>query len=108
MSLMNQPSVMEFSVATLSTCGVKASVECWPRIHIAGLQDAQPSVRKKLPATWRLLKAWSVNEVPFRAPPLPEDALLTMVGYALFKQQFEFELSLLLGFYGVFCEQEKF
>lgn len=68
---------------------------------VAGLQDAQPSVRKKLPATWRLLKAWSVNEVPCRAPPLPEDALLTMVGYALFKREFEFGLSLLLGFYGV-------
>lgn len=41
---------------------------------VAGIQDAQPNVRKQLPATWRLLKAWSVNEVPSRAPPLPEDA----------------------------------
>ena len=56
---------------------------------------------KRLPATWRLLKAWSIHEIPARAPPLPEDALHTMVGYALFKQQFKFALSLLVGFYAV-------
>ena len=53
---------------------------------------------KRLPATWRLLKAWSIHEIPARAPPLPEDALHTMVGYALL---FKFALSLLVGFYGV-------
>ena len=54
---------------------------------VAGVQDAQPNVRKQLPSTWRLLKAWNVNEIPSRTPPLPEEALQTMVGYAIFKKE---------------------
>lgn len=66
---------------------------------VAALQDAQPQVTGALRGTWRLLKAWSMNEVPNRAP-LPEEALQTMVGYAIFKEQYFFALSLLVGFYG--------
>lgn len=51
---------------------------------VAGLQDLQPSVRGKLPGTWRLLKTWSINEIANRAPPLPEHVLLAMVGWSLF------------------------
>ena len=68
---------------------------------VAGIQDAQPNVRRQLPATWRLLKAWSVNEVPSRAPPMPEEALQTLVGYSIFKKEYHFALSLLVGYYGV-------
>ena len=68
---------------------------------VAGIQDAQPNVRKQLPATWRLLKAWNVNEIPSRAPPLPEEALQAMIGYAIFHHQYQFAISLLVGFYGV-------
>ena len=68
---------------------------------VAGVQDAQPNVRKQLPSTWRLLKAWNVNDIPSRTPPLPEEALQTMVGYAIFKKEYQFAISLLVGFYGV-------
>ena len=68
---------------------------------VAGIQDAQPNVHKQLPATWRLLKAWSVNEVPSRAPPMPEEALQAMVGYAIFKHEYQFAISLLVGYFGV-------
>ena len=68
---------------------------------VAAIQDAQPDVRKRLPATWRLLKVWNQNEIPSRAPPLPEEALHAMVGYAMFKSEHYFALSLLVGFYGV-------
>ena len=68
---------------------------------IAALQDAEPQVRGQLQGTWRLLKAWNQNEIPNRAPPLPLDVLKAMVGYSLFKGEFAFGLSLLLGFYGV-------
>ena len=57
---------------------------------VAALQDAQPQVKGHLRGTWRLLKAWSVNEIPNRAPPLPEEALQMMVGYAFFKEQYKF------------------
>ena len=39
---------------------------------VAGLQDLQPNLRHHLPGAWRLLKTWAINEVPNRAPPLPE------------------------------------
>lgn len=67
---------------------------------VAALQDAQPQVKGHLRGTWRLLKAWSMNEVPNRAPPLPEEALHMMVGYSFFKEQYKFGMSLLVGFYG--------
>lgn len=68
---------------------------------VAAVQDAQPDVRKRLPATWRLLKAWSVHEIPARAPPLSEEVLQTMVGYAMCHKHFQFAWSLLVGFYGL-------
>lgn len=68
---------------------------------VAGLQDHDPRLRGHLLGSWRLLKAWSMNEIPNRAPPFPEKVLLSMVGWALFKEEYWFALSLLLGFYGL-------
>eukprot|EP00438_Fugacium_kawagutii_P013582 Skav223043 [mRNA] locus=scaffold1069:163813:168437:+ [translate_table: standard] len=68
---------------------------------IAGLQDHDPRLRGHFPASWRLLKAWSMAEIPNRAPPLPERVLLAMVGWAIFKEEHLFGLSLLLAFYGL-------
>ena len=47
---------------------------------VAGLQDKDPKLRGSFPGSWRLLKTWSVNELPNRAPPLPEVILQAMVG----------------------------
>ena len=51
--------------------------------------------------SWRLLKTWSINEIPNRAPPLPAHVLHAMVGWAWFHGHFTFGVSLLLGFYGM-------
>ena len=52
---------------------------------VAGLQDLQPNLRHHLPGAWRLLKTWSINEIPCRAPPLPEHLVHAMAGWAFFK-----------------------
>jgi len=68
---------------------------------LAGLQDLQPNLRNCLPGAWRLLKTWHINEIPNRAPPLPEHVLQAMAGWAFFKGCFSFGVSLLLGFYSM-------
>eukprot|EP00438_Fugacium_kawagutii_P006828 Skav227026 [mRNA] locus=scaffold456:236256:249187:+ [translate_table: standard] len=68
---------------------------------LAGLQDQQPNLKHLLPGAWRLLKTWHVNEVPNRAPPLPEHVVHAMVGYAHFHGHHAFAVSLLVGFYGM-------
>ena len=66
---------------------------------LAGLQDLQPSIRGHLAGAWRLLKTWSVNEIPNRAPPLPEQVVLAMAGWGFFNGHYSFGVSLLIGFY---------
>ena len=66
---------------------------------LAGLQDIQPNLRNQLPGAWRLLKTWHVNEIPNRAPPLPEHVVHAMAGWAFFKGFYSFGVSLLVGFY---------
>eukprot|EP00438_Fugacium_kawagutii_P010156 Skav235744 [mRNA] locus=scaffold1612:147414:153104:- [translate_table: standard] len=68
---------------------------------LAGLQDSQPNLRGSLPGAWRLLKTWSINEVPSRAPPLPEHILQAMAGWAFFNKHFTFGISLVVGYYGM-------
>lgn len=67
---------------------------------LAAIQDQQPSIKGSLQRSWRLLRTWGVNELPNRAPPLPERALHAMVGHAFFTKKPLFGLSLLLGYYG--------
>lgn len=66
---------------------------------VAALQNLQPNLRGQLPGAWRLLKTWAVNEIPNRAPPLPEQVVHSMAGWAFFKGHYSFGVSLLLGFY---------
>ena len=66
---------------------------------LAGLQDLQPDLRNHLPGAWRLLKTWSINEIPARAPPIPDHVVQAMAGWAFFKGLYSFGVSLLLGFY---------
>ena len=74
---------------------------------LAAIQDLQPHTKGTLPLAWRLLKAWHVNEIPCRAPPLPEKCLQAMIGWAIFKGEYSFGLSLMLGFYGLLrCESQ--
>lgn len=66
---------------------------------LAGLQDLQPNLRGHLPGAWRLMKTWSLNEIPNRAPPIPEHVLMALVGWSFFKGHVTFGISLLIGFY---------
>jgi len=68
---------------------------------LASLQDTSPKIRGSIPAAWRLLKTWHVNEIPCRAPPLPEKVLQALVGYFLFHDNPGMALSLLFGFYAM-------
>ena len=68
---------------------------------VAGLQDQDAKLKGHLPGAWRLLKTWSINEIPNRAPPLPEHVLHAMAGWAFFHGHASFGVSLLLGFYAM-------
>ena len=68
---------------------------------LAAIQDLQPHTKGHLPLSWRLLRTWQVNEIPCRAPPLPELCLQAMVGWCIFKEEFAFGLSLLVAFYSL-------
>ena len=68
---------------------------------LASIQDLQPRTKGQLPVAWRLLRTWHINEIPCRAPPLPEMCLQAMLGWSIFHEEFEFGLSLLIGFYGL-------
>lgn len=81
-----------------NTSGLQAKAELWP---VAALQDAEPHLKGKLQVTWRLLKTWHVNEIPNRAPPMPETVLHAMLGWCLFHEHYAFCASLCLAFYGL-------
>lgn len=49
---------------------------------LAALQDQQPNLRRCMPGAWRLLKTWNINEIPNRAPPLPQHVVHAMCGCA--------------------------
>ena len=68
---------------------------------LAALQDFDPKLRGRLPASWRLMKAWTLHEVPNRAPPMTEGVLRAMVGWSFLHEHFAFGISLLVGFYGL-------
>ena len=66
---------------------------------VAALQDQQANLRGQLPGAWRLLRTWSHNEIPNRAPPLPEMVVQAMAGWAFFNGHYSFGISLIMGFY---------
>jgi hypothetical protein len=68
---------------------------------LAALQDFDPKLKGQLPMSWRLMRTWTTNEVPNRAPPLTEAVLKAMVGWAIFHEFHTFGLSLLVAFYGL-------
>eukprot|EP00435_Cladocopium_sp_Y103_P073912 s436_g45.t1 len=68
---------------------------------LAALQDTSPRIKGSIPGAWRLLRTWLTNEIPNRAPPLPERMVHALAGYFLFHRQPRMALSLLLGFYSM-------
>ena len=68
---------------------------------LAALQDFDPNLRRKLPGSWRLLKAWSTAEIPNRAPPMTLGILDALCGWSVMQGKPEFGLSLRLAFFGL-------
>ena len=66
------------------------------------LSALQWALQKKriLPASWSLFKAWSLLELPRRAPPLPALVLSGLVGVALAEGLLGVAATLLTGFAG--------
>ena len=52
---------------------------------LAALQDQDPNLERKLPGSWRLMKAWSTAEIPNRAPPLTKTLLDALCGWSVMK-----------------------
>ena len=72
---------------------------------ISAVQRFQPSMRKHLPQSWRLLKTWQQHELPPRAPPFTIQTLQVLLGW--FHQQ-EPRVALALFYrFGVFFAQGK-
>ena len=68
---------------------------------LAALQDFDPNLRRKLPGSWRLLKAWSTTEIPNRAPPMTLTVLDALCGWSITRGKPEFGLNLRLAFFGL-------
>lgn len=68
---------------------------------LAGLQNFDPKLRGQLPGSWRLMRTWTTNELPSRAPPLTEAVLKAMVGWSFSNNLPQFGISLLLGFHAL-------
>ena len=68
---------------------------------LAAIQDHDPKVKGWLPSSWRLLKTWSTNEPPNRAPPMTESVLRALTGWAFMHDHFKFGVSLLVAFHGL-------
>lgn len=48
---------------------------------LSSLQHFQPSVKRHLNGSWRLLRTWQLHELPSRAPPFTWNTLLVLLGY---------------------------
>eukprot|EP00435_Cladocopium_sp_Y103_P018713 s557_g4.t1 len=66
---------------------------------LCGLHHFEPFTKKKLPQSWRLYGIWRRYEVPFRAPPLPQDIALAMAGWAIWHGELTMGALLLLAFH---------
>ena len=68
---------------------------------LAALQDHDPNLKKKLPGSWRLMKAWNTAEIPNRAPPLTLNLLNALCGWSVLQECPTFGLSLRVAFFGL-------
>lgn len=66
---------------------------------LCGLHFFWPQVKGQLRGSWKLYKNWRRIEVPQRAPPLPRQICLALVGYFLHREQVFMAFLLALGFH---------
>jgi hypothetical protein len=50
---------------------------------LAGMQHYSPTLKRRLPISWRLISAWQKTELPCRAPPLTWELVKAFCGKAL-------------------------
>ena len=67
----------------------------------SGLMHFIPSLRGALPGSQRLLAAWSKNELPNRAAPLPIKFLMALVGCAIRGNDLRMATTLLVAFHAL-------
>lgn len=66
---------------------------------LSGLHHFAPYTRKRLTQSWRIYGIWRKFEVPFRAPPIPQDICLAMAGWCIDNGELVMGALLLLGFH---------
>ena len=67
---------------------------------ISALQHFEPQLKRKLPRSWRLLRAWQQHEIPTRAPPFTPSTLAVLADW-MQQNRPELALSSMLGFHGL-------
>ena len=99
--LQKPPRWTTLSPTTWSFCGQVEKENRWPIMPLAALQDHDPNLKKKLPGSWRLMKAWNTAEIPNRAPPLTLTCSMLYVVGVCSKTVLTFGLSLRVAFFGL-------
>lgn len=75
---------------------------------LAGLQHFTPTVRGRLPCSWRLVSAWQRHELPARAPPLPAHLVRALAGCALRRHAPDVCVGLFVAYDGLLRTGELF
>ena len=73
----------------------------WATDAYSGLLKFVPRLRGECKESRRLINTWDRNELPNRAPPILEDEVWAMAGYAAKALDLEFAAACFLGFLGV-------
>ena len=73
---------------------------------LSGLSHYCPHLKGNLKGGWQLFKAWSRQELPNRAPPLPEIWVWAMAAMSVRNQQHDVAALLIIAFYGLLRTME--
>jgi hypothetical protein len=66
---------------------------------LAGMQHYSPTLKRRLPISWRLISAWQKTELPCRAPPLTWELVKAFCGRALALLRPDVAAAILIAFH---------
>eukprot|EP00438_Fugacium_kawagutii_P022803 Skav204861 [mRNA] locus=scaffold2222:4477:5400:+ [translate_table: standard] len=66
---------------------------------LSAMHFFQPWTKRQVPHSWKLFSVWRRLEIPCRAPPLTEELVFTMAGFALQRADLEMAAVLTLSFH---------
>lgn len=92
----------------IETCWQDGEPLYWCLDLLSGLQHFMPHLKRQLNMGWRMCVGWSRHELPRRAPPMPFDIFLGLVGLAVELGHLEMAAALGLGFLGMMRTGEIF